>query len=223
MKNERYQLHEIVLLISLTIFTMIFMTWGVLELVHEKFLMDEPTPEVTVTMEVEEPEPAPEIDIIEPVVTEIPEPEPEPEIVEPTVEYYDVSLSEDLQDHIFAVCEKYGVDPGIVIAVIEYESEFDPSEIGDSGNAYGLMQIWPKWHWDRMERLGVSKAELLDPYKNVEVGIDYLAELLDRDKGLEWALMAYNGGAKNANKRITKVVNYKNTVLANYDALEKVG
>lgn len=80
MKNElKYRPYEIVLLFALTIFTAVFITWGVLELDQARAVPDEPTPEVTVTMEVEEPEP----EIIEPVVTDIVEPEPE----EPVVEY----------------------------------------------------------------------------------------------------------------------------------------
>ena len=48
-----------------------------------------------------------------------------------------------------------------------------------------------------MERLGVT--DLADPYSNFLVGCDYLAEMIGKDKGVEWALMAYNGGPSYAN------------------------
>lgn len=143
----------------------------------------------------------------------------ETEPVVPAVRYFDVPLSEDLQDHIFTVCESYGVDPVVVMAVIKKESMFKAGEIGDSGNSFGLMQIQPRWHGSRMDRLGVT--DLLDPYQNVIVGIDILAELFGKGGSLEWVLMSYNGGYAHANKHIANgtvsdyvaiVTNYMNTI-----------
>lgn len=112
--------------------------------------------------------------------------------------YFDVPLDHKLQDHIFALCEEKCIDPAIIIAMIDKESKFDIDIIGDKGKSYGLMQIQPRWHKERMEELGVT--DLLDPYQNVTVGIDILAELLESGKSLEWALMAYNGGHSYANR-----------------------
>jgi hypothetical protein len=114
-----------------------------------------------------------------------------------SVKYFDVPLSEELQDHIFAVCEEYRIEPSIVIAMIERESGFRDWVVGDGGKSFGLMQIQERWHLERMERLGVT--DLLDPYQNVLVGIDILAELFGRYDDIEWVLMAYNGGASYAN------------------------
>lgn len=140
-------------------------------------------------------EAAREIEIfIEPEVIE----EPVIEEVVPTVEYFDVPLDESLQDHIFAECEKYDVEPALVVAMIQRESRFDADVIGDSGRSFGLMQIQKRWHSERMEKLGCT--DLLDPYQNVTVGIDFLAELIGSGKGVEWALMAYNGGPSYANR-----------------------
>lgn len=112
--------------------------------------------------------------------------------------YFDVPLDHKLQDHIFALCEEKCIDPAIIIAMIDKESKFDIDIIGDKGKSYGLMQIQPRWHKERMEELGVT--DLLDPYQNVTVGIDILAELLESGESLEWALMAYNGGHSYANR-----------------------
>lgn len=125
-------------------------------------------------------------------------PNPEPE--EPVVLYYDVPLDEDLQDHIFAVCEEYRINPAIVFAIIERESQFDIDAIGDRGRSFGLMQVQKRWHGDRMNKLGVTN--LLNPYQNVRVGIDYLAELFERCEDIEWVLMAYNGGPSYANRSV---------------------
>ena len=117
-------------------------------------------------------------------------------ILEPSIEYYDVPLSEELQNHIFELCDLYEIEPIIVFAVIGKESMYDADVIGDNGRAFGLMQVQPRWHEDRIESLGVS--DLLDPYQNVQVGIDYLAELFARGNSVEWTLMAYNGGFAHA-------------------------
>lgn len=121
------------------------------------------------------------------------------EYIEPVV-YFDVKLGWDLQDHIFRECEKHGIDPAIVIAMIERESDFRSRLVGDNGNSFGLMQINKKWHIERMKKLGVT--DLFDPYQNVTVGIDYLAENYRKGGTLEWALMAYNGGPSYA-RRLT--------------------
>ena len=140
----------------------------------------EPTEDVTVPKEtVEETT----------VATEPPEPSEEVE----TRLYYDVPLDHDLQDHIFDLCEMYDVDPAIIIAMIEKESNYQADAIGDGGASKGLMQIQTKWHQGRMDELGVT--DLLDPYQNVHVGIDLFAEVMEMGgNSTSWALMAYNGG-----------------------------
>lgn len=134
----------------------------------------------------------------EPVVT--PPVEPEPAAEQPAIlceevntepELWAVPLEEDLQLHIADLCEEYHIQPELVLAVIGKESQYNPEAIGDSGNSLGLMQIQPRWHGKRMQQLGCD--DLLDPYQNVTVGVDILAEKLDKGS-TEWALMAYNGG-----------------------------
>lgn len=138
----------------------------------------------------------------------------EPETTATVALYYDVPLDADLQEHIFALCEIYDLDPAVVISVIARESSFRPKAMGDGGESYGLMQIKKKWHISRMERLGVT--DLLDPYQNVAVGIDLLAELLRYGDSLEWALMCYNGGYSYADKRMAsgKISDYAKGVIS---------
>lgn len=120
--------------------------------------------------------------------------------VEPlTVEtkwFYDVPLDLEVQTHIIRECEKYGIDPAIVIAMAYRETKFDADAIGDNGKSFGLMQIQTRWHEERMERLGVT--DIMLPIQNVTVAIDYLSELLDKYGDMEMALMAYNAGSTGA-------------------------
>jgi soluble lytic murein transglycosylase-like protein len=137
------------------------------------------------------------------------EEEPDPE---PTA-YFDLPLDHDLQDHIFELCEEYNIEPRIVFAVIWQESRCTADIKGDRGRSLGLMQIQPKWHSGRMEKLGCDN--LLDPYQNVMVGIDYLADLYKMSKSTEWVLMAYNGGPSFAREMAAKgeVSGYAKSVM----------
>lgn len=121
---------------------------------------------------------------LEPVVVKV--------LAEP-VTLYDVPLDKELQLHIIQTCEEHHIDPAIVMAMIYRESRFRADAVGDGGNSLGLMQIQPRWHSGRMEKLGCG--DLLDPYQNVVVGIDYLAESVERyDGDVAKALVAYNQG-----------------------------
>lgn len=133
--------------------------------------------------------------------------------VEQPDKLYDVPLDTDLQTHIRELCENYGVDMPLVLAVIGQESNYDPAAIGDNGNSIGLMQIQPMHHRQRMDRLGIT--DLLDPYQNVAVGIDLLSELLADSGDAEWAVTAYNAGVGTAdfNKAIGAQSEYTEGVL----------
>lgn len=114
--------------------------------------------------------------------------------MEEPVMVYDVPLDMELQLHIIQTCEEHHIDPAIVMAMIWRESGFRADAVGDDGNAFGLMQIWPYYHSPRMERLDCT--DLFDPYQNVVVGIDYLAESIRRyDGDVAKALVAYNQGS----------------------------
>lgn len=173
----------------------------------------QPTTPITVPTEPTPTEPAP----TEPIPTEPAPTEPaptEPPATKPTepvqtkTKYYDVPLSNDLQDYIFQLCERYDIDPALIIAMIKQESNYNPNCVGDGGDSLGLMQIQAKWHQKRMDRLGCPN--LKDPYQNVTVGIDFLVELYGRGKPTQWVLMAYNGGEAYANR------NWNNGVTSSY-------
>lgn len=131
---------------------------------------------------------------------EIKLPEAEPVDITEQAPLYDVPLSADLQEHIRQLCDEYGVDMPLVLAIIGQESNYRTGAVGDDGNSIGLMQIQPRWHQARMDDLGVT--DLLDPYQNITVGIDLLAELIETG-GTRWAIMAYNAGAETADYYIT--------------------
>lgn len=135
--------------------------------------------------------------------------------------FFDVPLDEDLQTYIFELSEDIGIDPAIVIAIIEKESNYDISAVGDHGRSLGLMQIQFRWHTARMAELGCDN--LLDARQNVCVGIDILADLLGESESIEWVLMAYNGGHAYANRLASegRVSEYANKIIEIANELER--
>ena len=115
--------------------------------------------------------------------------------------YTNIPLSARFQKYIDGKCKSYGISTNVVMGCIRTESNFQTQIMGDSGKAYGLMQVQKQWHKARMKKVGATN--LLDPYDNVAVGIDYLAELYKIYNG-NWhkALMAYNGGHAYCKRRL---------------------
>lgn len=116
----------------------------------------------------------------------------------------DVPLDGETQALLHSACEESGITYELALAVIRKETEFQ-NVMGDNGNSYGYMQIQPRWHEERMERLGVT--DLNDPYSNFRVGCDFIAELLSKYT-LEEALTAYNSGKPGKSEYATSVMNY---------------
>lgn len=97
------------------------------------------------------------------------------------------SQDEYLQKLIQHYGEHYQVDPVLIGLIIEQESNYDPIALSPAG-AMGLMQLMPDTAW----MLGVDDP--WDPEQNIEGGVRYFAEQLDRFASIELALAAYNAG-----------------------------
>ena len=119
---------------------------------------------------------------------------------------YDIPLDKETQRLLYNACEATGMDMALAVSVIWRETHFQ-NLMGDGGDSYGYMQVQPKWHKDRMARLGVT--DLLDPYSNFLVGCDFLAELLAK-YDLPNALTYYNSGSPGYNQYARDVIDYMN-------------
>ena len=118
----------------------------------------------------------------------------------------DIPLDAETQRLLYAATEETGIRYEVALAVIWQETDFR-NVIGDDGDSIGYMQVQPKWHGTRMERLGVT--DLADPYSNFLVGCDFLAELFAK-YDLTEALTAYNSGKPGDSKYANSVLNYIN-------------
>ena len=116
----------------------------------------------------------------------------------------DIPMDFETQACLRAACEESGVPFEIALAVIRKESTYQ-NITGDSGDSIGYMQVQPKWHQERMRRLGVT--DLTQPLANFRVGCDYLAELMDKYP-TEEALTAYNSGKPGKSDYADTVLKY---------------
>ncbi len=120
------------------------------------------------------------------------------------------------------ICEDYpDVEPTLALAVARLESGFDPT--ADNGETVGLMQINPRWHQDRADRLGI--VDYKDPYGSLLLGVDYLHEIhqqLIMDFGIDdwnYVLMIYNMGHETATNAYKSgvITEYATTVMSYYE------
>jgi soluble lytic murein transglycosylase-like protein len=82
-----------------------------------------------------------------------------------------------------------GLDPHLVLAVIDVESKFRKYAVSKAG-ARGLMQVMPFW----VKEVGGSTDNLFQERTNLRYGCSILRLYLDREKGnLTNALARYNG------------------------------
>ena len=122
------------------------------------------------------------------------------------------------EERVIEVAIREGLDPALVLAVVEAESGQEANAVSPKG-AVGLMQLLP----ETAAEIGYPDAA--DPARNLEAGCRYLAVLLESFGGdVELALAGYNAGP-GAVRRWGTVPPYRETrtfiarVAAEYERL----
>lgn len=121
---------------------------------------------------------------------------------------------------IESIADKYGIERGLVKAIMHTESSFNPYAKSPVG-AQGLMQLMPA----TARRFKVANS--YDPQQNIEGGVKYLKWLMKRfDGNVSLVLAAYNAGEGNVDKYngippFKETQNYVKRVLERYHGLYK--
>jgi hypothetical protein len=139
-----------------------------------------------------------------------PVPEPDPAAAQaeqdaqkvPSIDVQSLLQSTPYGEIISAVSEAHGVDPLLVRALIQVESNYKPRAKSSKG-AMGLMQLMPQTARE------YKVQNPYDPRANIEAGISKLKSLIDK-WGVELALAAYNAG-EGAVQRFNGVPPYRET------------
>lgn len=158
----------------------------------------------------------------QPTTTAIVEVEIVETVAEPTYKLCDIPLDEELQIWVFDYCKDKHINPYLVFAMCERESNYNADEVGDRGNSLGIMQIQPKWHQWRMDKLGLF--DWMDATQNIMIGIDILLDLYGKNDDTAWVLMAYNGGVAYANRHYEagNISEYAEYIMARAEELEQM-
>ncbi len=97
---------------------------------------------------------------------------------------------------IFNVHQEHGLEPSLLLALMQVESGFNPAACSSQG-ALGLMQVLPRSGQLMARELGIEwrgRSTLLDPVENIRIGAAYLARMYQTFRDLELSLAAYNVG-----------------------------
>jgi soluble lytic murein transglycosylase-like protein len=122
--------------------------------------------------------------------------------------------------HIWAMANRYSLDPYLIKAIILAESGFNTQAISRRG-AQGLMQLMPA----TARELRVQDS--FNPHQNIEGGTKYLRYLMNTFSGnLVLSLAAYNAGPGAVMQargipRISETARYVVKVLKNYRSYRK--
>jgi soluble lytic murein transglycosylase-like protein len=109
-----------------------------------------------------------------------------------------------------AAASAFDLPPGLLYAVAEVESAFNPAAVAHANNgthSVGVMQINSSW-FAKLADLGISERALLDPCTNIRVGGWILAQGVRR-YGYSWeAIGAYYAGPFDGARRRWRLQHY---------------
>jgi soluble lytic murein transglycosylase-like protein len=162
-----------------------------------------------------------------------PAPEPVPEtvrlerIIATLAEHaaFDQLTRHRLGRELVRVEAELGIDPLLVVAVMERESRFDPHARGVRGGL-GLMQVRPVAAAEVSAGGPIpDERSIFEPATNVRLGSAYLARLQDLFGDWELALTAYNMGPTRLRELLaagrTPTYRYASAILARYRELSQ--
>ena len=131
-------------------------------------------------------------------------------------------LSEDLpsqkviNEFVRTASERYNLDPDLIMAIIQVESNFKSNAVSSAGAA-GLMQLMPETAKD------LNVTDRFDPRDNIYGGARYMSQLLKQfNQDVILALAAYHAGPGTVLRtgglpNISATKSYIGKVMENYN------
>ena len=141
---------------------------------------------------------------------------------EPAISMSDVKgpptySKQEIHRAITVYAKRYQLDPTLLRAIIEVESNFRQDAISRRG-AVGLMQLMP------LTAAKLEVANIHDPLQNIQGGAKHLRHLLNLyDGDLRLALAAYNAGVRRVKRHVPRIREtkvYIQKVLASYQTYQ---
>lgn len=134
-------------------------------------------------------------------------------IVNSTTKGLNLNANNPFASDISRIAKKNNLNPKLLTALIQKESNFNPNAFNKSSKAAGLLQINPI----TQKHLGLTDP--FDPIASLEAGAGYLATLKKQFGSDKLALAAYNAGPGNVQKfggvpPFKETQNYVSTILA---------
>lgn len=129
-----------------------------------------------------------------------------------------ITLSTDLFYPLNWLCYTHSVEPHLVLALIQQESAFNPSAVGDNGQSFGLMQLHLQG-----AGYGYQPEDLLLIPINLRIGIQYLSDMIEVTGYVAGGLSAYNQGLAGFRRRGPEInAQYVAEILARYDSWKEL-
>ena len=102
----------------------------------------------------------------------------------------DIPMDRKHQILMHGLCKKYDLSYSFALMILESESAYNPTIIGDKGNSVGYFQI-NRINWERFADRGMNVHE---PEGNIEAGVMMLSELFEKYKDPYAVIECYKCG-----------------------------
>ena len=112
-----------------------------------------------------------------------------------------IPMDKEMFLYTVETAEEYGLEPELVFAVMNVESNFDFHARSEDGSCIGIMQVHEINYEELRNRIFITN--LGNPYENIKAGCFILSELLEKYP-LERALVCYNCGENGCKAETTE-------------------
>ena len=93
-----------------------------------------------------------------------------------------IALATDLEAYLWQESQKYNLDYEKLHTLIQKESGWKETAVGDSGRAFGLAQFWQGTFYGYAKRYGLYELEYKDPYAQIQL----MAKMIADGQAFNW-------------------------------------